>query len=137
MDDITIISQIWGAIKTYGPEISLLLIAIFYLVHENAKLHKDVKTEQKLREQLAEDHSQELLALSKENIAALASMAHLIESLAPAIGDVTGKVQKDFAVAVLEIKQHISENCRIIERAISSRTNSRNSMSNNEEESND
>ena len=117
-EDPSVINQIFVALKTYGPEVSILIIWIFVLIKHNAELTKEVKAERALREQLMKDNARELLELSKENIETMGSITRLVESLAPAISDVSGKIQHDFEIAVSDIKEHITNNSRTIERII-------------------
>lgn len=117
-EDPSVINQIFIALKTYGPEVSILIIWIVVLIKHNAELTKEVKAERTLREQLMRDNAKELLELSKENIETMSSITRLVESLAPAISDVSGKIQHDFEIAVSDIKEHITNNSRTIERII-------------------
>lgn len=117
-EDPSVINQIFVALKTYGPEVSILIIWIVVLIKHNAELTKEAKAERTLREQLMRDNAKELLELSKENIETMSSITRLVESLAPAISDVSGKIQHDFEIAVSDIKEHITNNSRTIERII-------------------
>ena len=119
-EDPSILNQLFVILKTYGPEVSILFIWIAVLIKHNNDLSKEIKSERALREQSLKEHSRELLELSKENIATIGSITRLVESLAPAISDVSGKIQHDFEISVSEIKAHISSNCRTLERVISS-----------------
>lgn len=114
----SIVSEIFSTIKTYGPEVSILMAWIIVLIRNNSELSKELKAERSLREQLMKENSSELLELSKENIETMGAITRLVESLAPAISDVSGKIQHDFEIAVSDIKEHITNNSRTIERII-------------------
>jgi gas vesicle protein len=118
LESPAIINELFSIIKTYGPELSILFVWIFILIRSNSELNKDLKQERALREQLMRDNARELLELSKENIETMGSITRLVESLAPAISDVSGKIQHDFEIAVSDIKEHITNNSRTIERII-------------------
>ena len=118
LESPTVINELYSIIKTYGPELSVLLVWIFVLIKSNSELSQELKQERTLKEQLIIENARELLELSKENIETMSSLTRLVESLAPAISDVSGKMQHDFEIAVSDIKEHITNNSRTIERII-------------------
>jgi uncharacterized protein (DUF2344 family) len=97
--------------NTFGLGVAAMCGWIYFLLKEV----KDYKEKER-------NYAKELLDLSKENIATMHSLTQVVEAIAPAITVSSNDNKNNLETSVLRIKEHINNQCSILEKILNKET---------------
>ena len=107
-----------GLSKTVGIGLTVLFAWLWHEIAQRREVQGRLNDERKLSMEISQAAAKDLLAISKENIETLSSMAALIESLAPSIANTSQQIRTDIDKSVSHFKDHIDNNFQIIQNMI-------------------
>lgn len=94
--------------KTFGLGIAVLLFWLYFLLKEIA--------DYKLKER---KYVEDLLYITRDNIETMSSITNIIQAIAPAISNSSVETRKQVDVAIVSLKDHITNQTEILKIAVS------------------